>query len=101
MTAVLLDLPAHYWHCPACRFRDVTHRSDVHTQFHECKALMFSYIPMIEVASPDAIADGRQVIVLREDDGSLASIRTERGDGSNDVTVFVPVATTTAEGQAI
>jgi hypothetical protein len=98
MTAVLLDLPAHYWHCPACRFRDVTHRSDVHTQFHECKALTFAYIPMIEVSGPDVESTGRQVIVLREDDGSWASIRTERADGSNDVTVFAPTATTTAEG---
>jgi hypothetical protein len=55
-------------------------------------------IPLVEVSGPDARVNARQVAVEREDyvgnSGGpiVTSVRTERADGSNDCTVFAPVA---------
>ncbi len=59
-------------------------------------------IPLIEVETPDSRPDGRQLTVEREDyagsSSPLAAIRTERGDGSNDVTVLAPTAAMSIAG---
>lgn len=95
---LLLEPTVRWWKCPSCGTADQTQRSDAHTQFHNCPALGGMGVPFVEVTSPDADPNGRHVIVEREDyvgdSGAdrIASVRTERGDGSNDCTVFAPVA---------
>jgi hypothetical protein len=97
MTPIVLDAPVRWWHCPACDLRDRTQQAGVHTQFHNCAALGGIGIPLIEVPSYDARADGRQRPVESEDyiggNGQpITAVRTERGDGSNDCTVLAPTA---------
>lgn len=104
MSAHLLQPPVRYWACPSCGTRDRTQNAPVEgigyvQQFHPCPAFSNASIPLIEVPTPDAKPDGRQVAVLREDDGTVASIRTEHGDGSNACTVFAPTATLTSEAR--
>jgi hypothetical protein len=96
MSALLLNAPIRNWKCPSCLVTDRTQRSDAHTQFHNCPAINGACIPLVEVHDLDDKPDGRQVIVPCEV-GHLSSVRTERGDGSNDCTVFAQpaVATTT------
>lgn len=98
MEALILDAPVRYWKCPSCRLTDRTQRPDVHTQFHECPALAGASIPLAEVSDPDDKPDAHHVVVQRNDGPEVASILTERGDGSNDCTVFAPAATATSEG---
>jgi len=94
MSEVLLDAPVRDWHCPACDLRDRTQQPGVYTQFHNCPALGGIGIPLVEVRSHNHNADARQVLVEREDyigkssASPVAAVRTERGDGSNDCTVF-------------
>ncbi len=96
MTAVLLEPPTRWWACPSCRARDRTTGPGV--RFHPCPAVGLANVPFVEVTGPDVQPDGRHVLVAREDydvdrTGSRwAAVRTERGDGSNDCTVFAPVA---------
>jgi hypothetical protein len=63
---------------------------------HQCVAIGGISIPLIEVPNAEAAPDGRHVVVKREDYGTdaerVSSIRTERGDGSNDTTILAPVA---------
>lgn len=84
----ILDAPVRLWECPACYKQDRTQRADVHTQFHECPAMGGVSIPLAEVRAFDEKARARQVAVQSEYGYETASIRTERMDGSNDVTVF-------------
>jgi hypothetical protein len=92
----LLDAPVRWWHCPSCGLRDRTQQAGVHTQFHPCPAIGGVNLPMVETRTPDADADARQRIVMREDyarsANPVAAVHTERGDGSNDVTVLAPAA---------
>lgn len=65
---------------------------------HSCAGLGGITVPLIEVRSHDERPDGRHVLVEREDyigdedAGRIMAVRTERGDGSNDVVVFAPTA---------
>lgn len=93
-----LKPPTRWWKCPSCQLVDKTERHDVHTQFHNCAALNGMNIPLVEVADHDARADARQLVIPREDAPGMAAVRTERGDGSNDVTVFAQTAVSTARG---
>jgi hypothetical protein len=99
MTAVLLD-PVQYWKCPSCGTVDRTQQSTPHTQMHSCPALGNVIIPLLRVEDPDDKPDGRQVAVRREDYAGRANpvgaIRTERSDGSNDVTVLADPAAISA-----
>jgi hypothetical protein len=101
---VLLNAPVRWWKCPSCGLEDRTQRNDVHTQFHSCPALGGVNIPLVEVPDLSAKVAARHVEVEREDyqgrstAGPVAAIRTERADGSNDVTVFAPPATVQPEG---
>jgi hypothetical protein len=55
-------------------------------------------MPYVEVSNYDVVADGRQVLVEREDyigtsnAGRVMAVRTEHADGSNDCTVYAPTA---------
>ena len=95
---VILEAPTRYWKCPSCGTEDRTQKSEVHTQFHPCAALGGVSIPLVEVHDLDARVRARQRLVAAETDGSMASIRTERLDGSNDVTVFTNPAIAAMEG---
>ena len=92
MEPVLLEAPVRWWKCPSCGTEDRTQRSDVHTQFHNCPALNGMNVPLAEVASLDDKPQSRHLVVQREDGPDVAAVRTERMDGSNDVTVMAPVA---------
>jgi hypothetical protein len=98
MRPALLEAPVRYWKCPSCDITDRTQQAGVHTQFHSCPALGNVNIPLVELRRQDAKPDGRQVVVNREDGPGVASIRTERGDGSNDCTVFAPTASVSSKG---
>jgi hypothetical protein len=80
-SAVLLEAPIRYWKCPSCDQTDRTQRADVHTQFHNCAAIRGFSIPLVEVKDVDDPVRARQVV-------TPGAVRTERLDGSNDVTVF-------------
>lgn len=84
----LLDAPIRLWKCPDCSILDRTQRPDVHTQFHNCPALGGISVPLVEVKSFDEKPKARQVVVESEYSHDTAAVRTERMDGSNDVTVF-------------
>ena len=90
--AKVLKPPPMYWKCPSCGKEDVTERTDVHTQFHECQALGGVSIPLVNVRSLDQKPKARQVAVQSEYGYNTAAVRTERSDGSNDVTVFAQPA---------
>lgn len=92
MTAHLLAPPIRWWKCPSCNLTDCTEDGQVN-RFHPCPALGNVAIPLVEVTDPDAKVRARQVAVQREDGPGVASIRTERLDGSNDVTVLAQTAT--------
>lgn len=96
MSLPLLEAPVRWWRCPSCGATDRTEKPGFITQMHPCPALGDVTIPLVEVSGPDAAPDGRQVPVMREDYAAganpLTAIRTERGDGSNDVTIFAETA---------
>jgi len=104
MGGFILEAPVRFWKCPACSKQDVTQRSDVHTQFHECPALGGVTVPLVEVRDLDDKVQARQVTVFAEDyvgnalDNKVA-VRTERLDGSNDVTVFPQPAVATGSSR--
>jgi hypothetical protein len=85
---VIVDAPIRLWKCPSCGTTDRTQRADVHTQFHACLALGSVVIPLVEVQDLDDRPSARQVSVQSEYGYESAAIRTERLDGSNDLTVF-------------
>ena len=89
---VILEAPVRYWKCPSCGALDKTQKAEVHTQFHNCPAIGGACIPLVEVHDVDDKPDARQIIVPSEYGREVASVRTERGDGSNDVTVFAQAA---------
>ena len=98
MSEVLLNAPVRFWKCPSCLMSDRTQRADVHTQFHNCPALNGMNIPLVEVHDVDDDPHARQLVVQHEDGPEIASIRTERADGSNDVTVFAQPAIVDMKG---
>lgn len=98
MTVPILNAPVRYWKCPECQATARTQIAEAHQEFHHCPALGISHVPLIEVQDPDAKVRGRQLIVPSEVGPGIASVRTERADGSNDVTVFPRPAAITAIG---
>lgn len=88
MTVPILNAPVRYWKCPECQATARTQIAEAHQEFHHCPALGISHVPLFEVQDPDAKVRGRQVIVQSVYGPEVAAVRTERADGSNDVTVF-------------
>ena len=95
MTTLILEAPIRWWKCPSCGLTDRTEKAGVFTQFHACPAVGGACIPLVEVHDVDDKPDARQLIVPSEVSPGMASVRTERGDGSNDCTVFVRPAVAT------
>jgi hypothetical protein len=98
VSEVILEAPIRNWKCPSCGIEDQTQRADAHTQFHNCPALGDVSIPLVEVRHLDEKVKARQLAVERDDGPGLASIRTERLDGSNDCTVFPSTAVIDLKG---
>ena len=100
-----------YWQCPTCRQLDRTpKRAEPTSRLHSCAALGGLSVPMVQLeAGQTELARGaaRHQVVERVDylnsskgqplqDGRpVMAVRTERGDGSHDTTVFAPVLTAT------
>ncbi len=101
--AVVLEIPVLYWACPSCEMTDRTQRPGPHTQFHACPGLGGLNAPLVIVAKPDDKPDARHVPQEREDfmgdelAPRIMSLRTDHGDGRNDILVFAPTATTKAD----
>lgn len=99
MTAHVLPLPKHWWHCSACDLRDYSEETGVVSRMHPCARLQGVLTPMTEVSGPYAVADTKVAAVEREDyigdsGGSpLMGTRVEHGSGRQDVNVFAPFAT--------
>ena len=85
---IVLEAPVKFWKCPSCETTARTQRADFHQEFHACPALGNMNIPLVEVNDPDDNPRSRQVAVQSEFGYETSSVRTERMDGSNDVTVF-------------
>jgi hypothetical protein len=98
MTTTLLRPPVRNWACPSCSTQDRTERAEPHTQMHACPALGDLNVPLVQVSNLSDKVDARHVLLDREDyvgdSGAdrLMACRTDHGDGSNDQTVFAPVA---------
>ena len=80
MNPLVLEAPIRYGKCPSCLFVDAI-PPDTTTHFHNCPALGDISIPLVEITDPDDKVKARQLVVE-------GAVRTERMDGSNDVTVF-------------
>lgn len=103
-----MDIPTlkaeHHWSCPSCGADQVTHRTDAHTPFHDCRALGGLSVPFVDAATrathqmterEDYIGPGQ--IVTRHGDGRpIMNIRTIRDDGE-DLTVYPSCAVIRAE----
>ena len=104
MTTVILN-PVHNWECPNCGAQDVTRQHLPHSRMHPCPALRGMTAPFVEVFPGGQRSQRSHVkAVVREDcigedgvrfDGDgrpIMAVVTERPDGSNDVLVFAPTA---------
>lgn len=93
--AVLLD-PKSYWACATCPAQTET-REPVHVLYHRCQAFDGMELPLTRVSGPRAKPDSRHVVVYSEDyvghNNPVTAVKTERGDGSNDLVVFPRPAT--------
>lgn len=101
MTVILN--PESHWECPNC---DITLRVPTrvpHSPFHTCPGLKGMQAPMVPkgtrckveaVEREDYI--GKEVVTLDGEGTPIMRVETTRDDG-NDVTVFAPCATTTAQ----
>lgn len=88
-----------YWRCPNCTEVAVTRRAAPHTQYHPCRGLKGLNAPMIPAgtdAKVEAVPWGDMLhgeLAQHDGDGRpVSAIRTERADGSNDLTVLAPSA---------
>ncbi|HLA17134.1 MAG TPA: hypothetical protein VJZ72_09575 [Candidatus Limnocylindrales bacterium] len=95
----LLIRPEHRWECPNCTAIDVTVDPQPHTRYHVCPGLRSLTAPMVPAGSRARVYTREREDYVGSDrvqtDGNgrpVASIVTERPDGSNDVAVFAPLA---------
>jgi hypothetical protein len=86
------------WECPNCDHTDVTHESQPHTRFHNCRGLAGLSAPMVPAGTRckvEAVERGdyvRDELVQTDSDGRpVMSVVTTRDDG-NDVAVYAPTA---------
>jgi hypothetical protein len=93
----------HRWECPNCTVTDVTHRTEPHTQFHDCAGLKGLTAPMVEVGVRAKVAAvergdyiGGEMVTVDGDGRPVMAVETTRDDGT-DLAVFAPCATATRE----
>lgn len=105
---MILEPPVRRFECPSCGQTATKHDPRVTTELHPCSAQRGLMVPFVELAAgQDSLRrhEVRHVAVERGDyiaaeqgvahdaDGrAVMAVRTERGDGSHDTTVFAPVA---------
>jgi hypothetical protein len=94
----LLAASVTRWECPNCTFRDTTREAQPHTRFHACSGLGGLTAPMVrEGERVKVVVNEREDYIGGEDvqyaDGRpVMNVITERGDGSNDLAVYLPTA---------
>lgn len=89
------------WYCPNCGKTDQTANAGPHIRYHVCPRLRMLSAPMVRkgTGAKVTIAEredyvGNELVQLDPERGRpVMSITTTRDDGSNDVVVFAPTAT--------
>ena len=97
--------PVTSWYCPQCGKRDQTRQSGPHTRMHVCPKLRLLTVPMVREGTKARIVlneredyVGSERVQLDPERGRpVMNIVTERADGSNDVRVFAPTASSSAK----
>lgn len=93
-----LVTPVHYWYCPNCGATDTTKEVRPHSRFHTCPKLHYMSAPMLLQGTKAKIeAREREDYIGNEkvqmfEGRPIMSIVVSRPDGSNDTTVFAPLA---------
>lgn len=88
------------WSCPNCTQEDRTTETYPHTRFHACPGLKGLTAPMVPVGMDCKVEAmeredyvGRELVQTDADGRPIMAVRTERADGSNDLAVLAPCAT--------
>ena len=92
--------PNHFWYCPNCDQKSVTHEPSPHSRFHTCPGLRGLSAPMLPVGTKGKVelreredyVNGDMVALDPERNRPVMSIVTTRDNGQ-DVAVFAPTAT--------
>jgi hypothetical protein len=100
MTAVLLETWQD-WECPNCYYTERTRPLPANaSRMHECPALHGLVAPLVLEGADCKVTAVERGDYLRDeeqrtgDDGiPYMAVRTDHGDGRNDLAVFAPVAT--------
>jgi len=96
--------PNHHWRCDGCGFEDVTHEARPHSRFHPCPAMGGLAVPMVRggikarvtaVEREDYVGD--ETVQTGAGGRPVMAVITEYEDGSNDTTVYAPLAEAKAE----
>lgn len=100
--------PEQRWECPNCPLTHVTSDSRPHTPYHECRGLRGLNAPFVPAGTRARVeALEREDYVAGEmvqtdaEGRPVMSIRTERWDGSNDLTVLAPCATAESRAEGL
>lgn len=96
---VLIDPKPQDWYCPSCRQTDRTVNAKPHTRFHPCPKhgmLTMPFLP-VEMDAKFVVREredyiGKEDVFLSPEGRPVASVSTERADGSNDLRVYAPTA---------
>lgn len=105
MPAPLLEPPVQRWECAHCNLKGVSRELVTKTPYHTCHGLKGVWAPMVleehrrktvvrTVVREDYV--GNEVVTTDDDGRPIMAVETVREDGSNDVAVFAPCATTRA-----
>lgn len=96
MTAVLLSPVQRIWKCPSCGLVDRKDQApeDKTAVMHNCAVMNGLSLPLVLVNHEDDTPDARHVVIEREEyqgdtrNPIVSAVRTDHGDGSNDVHVL-------------
>lgn len=89
--------PEQRWECPSCDLQQVTHRRDVHTEFHHCRGLAGLWAPMVPAGTrAEHRTNEREDYIGRDlpqmhEGRPLLNLVTVRDDGQ-DCTIYAPTA---------
>ena len=97
--------PITDWYCPQCGKTDQTNEARPHSRFHICPKLRYLSTPLVRAGTKARVVlheredyvNGESVQLDPERGRPVMSLVTERADGSNDVRVFAPTASSTAK----
>jgi hypothetical protein len=90
------------WECPNCPETALTTEAHPHTRFHQCRGLHGLTVPLVQAGTDckveaidreDYVGADHGAVQLAPGNGRpYMAARTTRADGSNDTTVYAPVA---------